>query len=47
LIIAVIIAAAFLLLLGSFRSPVLALKAAILNLLSIGGRIGVIAAVFQ
>jgi putative drug exporter of the RND superfamily len=46
-IIAVVIAAAFLLLLASFRSPVLALKAAVLNLLSIGASYGVIVAVFQ
>ena len=47
-IIGVVIAAAFvLLLLASFRSPVLALKAAILNLLSIGAAYGVIVAVFQ
>jgi putative drug exporter of the RND superfamily len=43
----VVIAAAFLLLLVSFRSPVLALKAAVLNLLSIGAAYGVIVAVFQ
>jgi putative drug exporter of the RND superfamily len=47
LIIGVVIAAAFLLLLVSFRSPVLALKAAILNFFSIGAAIGVIVAVFQ
>jgi RND superfamily putative drug exporter len=46
-IIAVVIAAAFVLLLISFRSPVLALKAAVLNLLSIGASYGVIVAVFQ
>jgi RND superfamily putative drug exporter len=46
-VIGVVIAAAFLLLLASFRSPVLALKAAILNLLSIGAAYGVIVAVFQ
>jgi putative drug exporter of the RND superfamily len=46
-IIAVVIAAAFLLLLASFRSPVLALKAAVLNLLSIGASYGVVVAVFQ
>jgi RND superfamily putative drug exporter len=46
-IIAVVIAAAFLLLLVSFRSPVLALKAAVLNLFSIGAAFGVIVAVFQ
>jgi RND superfamily putative drug exporter len=47
LIIAVVIAAAFLLLLVSFRSPVLALKAAVLNFFSIGAALGVIVAVFQ
>ena len=46
-IIATVIAAAFLLLLLTFRSPVLALKAALLNLLSIGAAYGVIVAVFQ
>jgi len=46
-IIGVVIAAAFLILLAAFRSPVLALKAAVLNLLSIGAAYGVIVAVFQ
>jgi putative drug exporter of the RND superfamily len=46
-IIGVVIAAAFCLLLLTFRSPVLALKAAVLNLLSIGAAWGVIVAVFQ
>ena len=46
-IIAVVIGAAFLLLLAAFRSPVLALKAALLNLLSIGAAYGVVVAVFQ
>ena len=46
-IIAVVIAAAFVLLLLAFRSPVLALKAAVLNLLSIGAAYGIIVAVFQ
>jgi len=46
-IIGVVIAAAFLILLAAFRSPVLALKAAILNLLSIGAAYGVVVAVFQ
>jgi RND superfamily putative drug exporter len=46
-IIAVVIAAAFVLLLATFRSPVLAIKAALLNLLSIGAAYGVIVAVFQ
>ena len=47
LIIGVVIAAAFLLLLAAFRSPVLALKAAVLNLFSIGAAYGVVVAVFQ
>ena len=47
IIIGVVIAAAFVLLLLSFRSPVLALKAAVLNLFSIGAAYGVIVAVFQ
>lgn len=46
-IIGVVVAAAFLLLLASFRSPVLALKAAILNLVSISASYGVLVAVFQ
>ena len=46
-IIAVVLAAAFLLLLVCFRSVVLALKAALLNLLSIGAAYGVLVAVFQ
>ena len=46
-IIAVVIAAAFCLLLASFHSPVLAIKAAILNLYSIGAAYGVVVAVFQ
>jgi len=46
-LIAAIIGAAFVLLLLFFRSPVLALKAAVLNLLSIGAAFGVIVAVFQ
>ncbi|MEV4600701.1 MMPL family transporter [Amycolatopsis sp. NPDC049253] len=46
-IIGVVVAAAFVLLLLSFRSPVLALKAALLNLLSIAASYGVIVAVFQ
>ncbi|MFF3511873.1 MMPL family transporter [Streptomyces sp. NPDC002573] len=46
-IIAVVVAAAFLLLLTVFRSPVVALKAAILNLLSIGAAYGVVVTVFQ
>jgi RND superfamily putative drug exporter len=47
LIIGLILLAAFLLLLITFRAPVMALKAAILNLLSIGAAYGVIVAVFQ
>ncbi|MBL7493452.1 MMPL family transporter [Frankia sp. AgB1.9] len=47
IIIAVVILAAFLLLLVSFRSPFLALKAALLNLFSIGAAYGVVVAVFQ
>lgn len=46
-IIAVVVAAAFLLLLTVFRSPLVALKAALLNLLSIGAAYGVVVAVFQ
>ena len=46
-IVGTVTAAAFLLLLLTFRSPVLALKAAILNLLSIGTACGVVVAVFQ
>ncbi|HEV7649956.1 MAG TPA: MMPL family transporter [Actinophytocola sp.] len=46
-IIAIVVAAAFLMLLLTFRSPVLAVKAAVLNLLSIGAAYGVIVAVFQ
>jgi putative drug exporter of the RND superfamily len=46
-IIGVVITAAFLLLLASFRSPLLALKAAVLNLFSIGAAYGVVVAVFQ
>jgi RND superfamily putative drug exporter len=47
IIIGVVLAAAFLLLLLSFRSPVLAAKAAILNLLSTGVAYGVMVAIFQ
>ncbi|SEE82967.1 MMPL family transporter [Jiangella alba] len=46
-IIAIVVSAAFIVLLLSFRSPVLALKAAILNLLSIAAAYGVVVAVFQ
>ena len=46
-IVAVVVAIAFLILVVSFRSPILALKAAVLNLLSIGAAYGVIVAVFQ
>jgi len=47
LIISIVLTLAFVLLLANFRSPVLALKAAVLNLLSIGAAYGVIVAVFQ
>ncbi|MFR9795058.1 MMPL family transporter [Streptomyces sp. MS06] len=47
LIIGVVVAAAFLLLLVVFRSPVVALKAAVLNLCSIAAAYGVVVAVFQ
>lgn len=47
LIIAVVLAAAFALLLLAFRSPLLALKAGLLNLLSIGAAYGVVVAAFQ
>jgi RND superfamily putative drug exporter len=47
IIVAIVLVAAFLLLLAAFRSPVLALKAALLNLLSIGAAYGVVVAVFQ
>jgi putative drug exporter of the RND superfamily len=47
IIIGVVIVAAFLLLLAAFRSPVVAIKAALLNLLSISAAYGVIVAVFQ
>ncbi|MFD0314825.1 MMPL family transporter [Streptomyces flavalbus] len=46
-IIAVVVAAAFLLLLTVFRSLLVALKAALLNLLSIAAAYGVVVAVFQ
>ena len=46
-IITTVILAAFLILLLAFRSPVLALKAGVLNLLSIGASYGIIVAVFQ
>jgi RND superfamily putative drug exporter len=42
-----VIVLSFFLLTGVFRSPVMALKAAILNLLSIGAAYGVLVAVFQ
>ncbi|MFJ7586618.1 MMPL family transporter [Streptomyces sp. NPDC097617] len=47
LVIAVVVAAAFLLLLTVFRSPLVALKAAVLNLVSIAAAYGVVVAVFQ
>jgi RND superfamily putative drug exporter len=46
-VIASVIATAFLLLLFAFRSPVLAAKAAILNLFSTGAAYGVLVAIFQ
>ncbi|WP_205629056.1 MMPL family transporter [Jiangella muralis] len=46
-IIAIVVGAAFIVLLLSFRSPVLAVKAALLNLLSIAAAYGVVVAVFQ
>ncbi|MFG2617219.1 MMPL family transporter [Streptomyces sp. NPDC048507] len=45
--VAVVAAAAFLLLLTVFRSPLIALKAAVLNLFSIAAACGVVVAVFQ
>jgi|SRR5579872_202278 len=47
LIIAVVVLTAFLLIMSAFRSLVLAVKAALLNLLSIGAAYGVLVAVFQ
>jgi RND superfamily putative drug exporter len=47
LVIGVVVALAFLLLMATFRSVLIALKAAVLNLLSIGAAYGVIVAVFQ
>ncbi|MEU8960554.1 MMPL family transporter [Streptomyces sp. NPDC048491] len=47
LIIGVVVAAAFVLLLCVFRSPLVALKAAVLNLFSIAAAYGVVVAVFQ
>ncbi len=47
LIIGVVVSAAFLLLLTVFRSPLVALKAAVLNLFSIAAAYGVVVAVFQ
>jgi putative drug exporter of the RND superfamily len=46
-IIGTVIAAAFVLLLANFGSPVLALKAAVLNFFSIGAAYGIVVAVFQ
>lgn len=46
-LILVVIAVAFLLLLATFRSVLVAVKAAILNLLSIGAAYGIVVAVFQ
>ena len=47
LIIAVVVGLAFLIILTVFRGPLIALKAAVLNLLSIGASYGVVVAVFQ
>jgi len=47
IVIAVVVTLAFLLLMATFRSVLIALKAAILNLLSIGAAYGVLVAVFQ
>ncbi len=47
IVIGVVVLLAFLLLLSTFRSLLIAIKAAILNLLSIGAAYGVIVAVFQ
>jgi RND superfamily putative drug exporter len=46
-IILAVVGAAMLLILLSFRSPVLALKAGLINLLSIGASYGILVAVFQ
>ena len=46
-VIAVVVALAFLLLMVTFRSLLIAVKAAVLNLLSIGAAYGVLVAVFQ
>jgi RND superfamily putative drug exporter len=46
-VIAIVVGLAFLLLMATFRSVLVALKAAILNLLSVGAAYGVIVAVFQ
>jgi putative drug exporter of the RND superfamily len=46
-IIGVVVAVAFLLIMIAFRSPLLAVKAAVLNLFSIGAAYGIVVAVFQ
>lgn len=46
-LVGVVLLGAFVMLMTAFRSPVVALKAAILNLLSIGAAYGVLVAVFQ
>ncbi len=46
-IIGVVVAVAFLLIMTAFRSPLLALKAAVLNLFSIAAAYGIVVAVFQ
>jgi RND superfamily putative drug exporter len=47
IIIGVVVAVAFLLIMTAFRSPLLALKAAVLNLFSIGAAYGIVVATFQ
>jgi putative drug exporter of the RND superfamily len=47
IVIAVVVVVAFLLLMSTFRSLLIAVKAALLNLISIGAAYGVIVAVFQ
>jgi putative drug exporter of the RND superfamily len=46
-LIAIVLALSFVVLMGMFRSPVVALKAVLVNLLSVGAAYGVIVAVFQ
>ena len=47
IIIAVVVGVAFLLIMAAFRSPLLALKAAVLNLFSIAAAYGIVVAAFQ